>query len=51
MNEVFLKIIDDHITYDPMNEKFRWTNLTTKKARQWIIIHCRAIKNPGGMGF
>jgi hypothetical protein len=31
IDEVFLKVIDDHIAGDPMNEKIRWTNLSRKK--------------------
>jgi Rhodopirellula transposase DDE domain len=31
IDEVFLKIIDDHIAGDPMDEKIRWTNLSYKK--------------------
>ena len=31
INEVFLKVIDDHIAGDPMNDKIRWTNLSHKK--------------------
>ena len=31
IDEVFLKVIDDHIAGDPMNDKIRWTNLSRKK--------------------
>ncbi|MCF8093499.1 MAG: hypothetical protein K9K40_13715 [Desulfotignum sp.] len=31
IDEVFLKIIDDYIAGDPMNDKIRWTNLSHKK--------------------
>ena len=31
IDEVFLKIIDDHIAGDPMDAKIRWTNLSHKK--------------------
>jgi hypothetical protein len=31
IDEVFLKVIDDHIAGDPMDEKIRWTNLSHKK--------------------
>lgn len=31
IDEVFLKVIDDHIAGDPMNENIRWTNLSHKK--------------------
>ena len=31
IDEVFLKVIDDYIAGDPMNEKIRWTNLSQKK--------------------
>lgn len=31
IDEVFLKIIDDYIAGDPMNERIRWTNLSHKK--------------------
>ncbi len=31
IDEVFLKVIDDHIAGDPMDERIRWTNLSHKK--------------------
>jgi transposase len=31
IDEVFLKVIDDHIAGDPMDAKIRWTNLSHKK--------------------
>lgn len=31
IDEVFLKVIDDHIAGDPVDEKIRWTNLSQKK--------------------
>lgn len=31
IDEVFLKVIDDYIAGDPMDEKIRWTNLSHKK--------------------
>ncbi len=31
IDDVFLKVIDDHIAGDSMNEKIRWTNLSHKK--------------------
>lgn len=31
INEIFLKVIDDHIAGDPMDNKIRWTNLSHKK--------------------
>lgn len=31
IDEVFLKVIDDYIAGDPMNEKIRWTNLSHRK--------------------
>ncbi len=31
IDEVFLKVIDDHIAGDPMDVKIRWTNLSHKK--------------------
>jgi len=31
IDEVFLKVIDDHIAGDPMNESIRWTNLSQKQ--------------------
>jgi len=31
IDDVFLKVIDDHIAGDPMNGKIRWTNLSHKK--------------------
>jgi len=31
INEIFLKVIEDHIAGDPMNGKIRWTNLSHKK--------------------
>ncbi len=31
IDEVFLKVIDNHIAGDPMDEKIRWTNLSHKK--------------------
>ena len=31
IDEVFLKVIDDYIAGDPMNENIRWTNLSHKK--------------------
>ena len=31
IDEVFLKVIDNHIAGDPMNEKIRWTNLSHRK--------------------
>ena len=31
IDEVFLKVIDDHIAGDPMDEKIRWTNLSQKQ--------------------
>lgn len=31
INEVFLKVIDNYIAGDPMDEKIRWTNLSHKK--------------------
>lgn len=31
IDEIFLKIIDNHIAGDPMNSKIRWTNLSHKK--------------------
>ena len=31
IDEVFLKVIDNHIAGDPMNGKIRWTNLSHKK--------------------
>ena len=31
INKIFLKVIDDHIAGDPMDEKIRWTNLSHKK--------------------
>jgi len=31
IDEVFLKVIDDYIAGDPMNEKIRWTNLSQKQ--------------------
>jgi hypothetical protein len=34
IDEVFLKVIDDHIAGDPMDAKIRWTNLSHKKIAQ-----------------
>jgi hypothetical protein len=31
IDEVFLKVIDDYIAGDPMDEKIRWTNLSQKQ--------------------
>ena len=31
IDEVFLKVIDDYIAGDPMNEGIRWTNLSQKQ--------------------
>ena len=31
IDEVFLKVIDDYIAGDPMDEKIRWTNLSRKQ--------------------
>jgi hypothetical protein len=31
IDETFLKVIDDYIAGDPMDEKIRWTNLSHKK--------------------
>ena len=31
IDQVFLKVIDDYIAGDPMNEKIRWTNLSQKQ--------------------
>lgn len=31
IDKVFLKIIDDYVAGDPMDEKIRWTNLSHKK--------------------
>ena len=31
INQIFLKVIEDHIAGDPMNGKIRWTNLSHKK--------------------
>ena len=31
IDEVFLKVIDDYIAGDPVDEKIRWTNLSQKK--------------------
>lgn len=31
IDEVFLKVIDNHIAGDPMNGKIRWANLSHKK--------------------
>lgn len=31
IDEIFLKVIDDYIAGDPMDEKIRWTNLSHKK--------------------
>ena len=31
INEIFLKVIDDHIAGDSMDNKIRWTNLSHKK--------------------
>jgi hypothetical protein len=31
IDEMFLKVIDDYIAGDPMDEKIRWTNLSRKK--------------------
>jgi hypothetical protein len=31
IDEVFLKVIDDHIAGDPMDAEIRWTNLSHKK--------------------
>ena len=31
IDEVFLKVIDDYIAGDPMNESIRWTNLSHNK--------------------
>jgi hypothetical protein len=34
---VFLKVIDDHIAGDPMDEKIRWTNLSQKQIAAKMI--------------
>ena len=49
INEVFLKVIDDHIAGDPMDEKIRWTNLSHKKIAvkmkdEGIIISVTVVK-------
>ena len=31
IDQVFLKVIDDYIAGDPMDEKIRWTNLSQKQ--------------------
>lgn len=31
IDEIFLRVIDNHIAGDPMNSKIRWTNLSHKK--------------------
>jgi predicted GNAT family acetyltransferase len=31
IDEIFLKVIDDHIAGNPMDERIRWTNLSHKK--------------------
>ena len=37
IDEVFLKVIDDHIAGDPMDEKIRWTNLSQKQIAAKMI--------------
>ncbi len=49
IDEVFLKVIDDHIAGDPMDEKIRWTNLSHKKIaakmkEEGIIISVTVVK-------
>ena len=39
INEVFLKVIDNHIAGDPMNENIRWTNLSLKNIASRMKEH------------
>jgi hypothetical protein len=49
IDEVFLKVIDDYIAGDPMDEKIRWTNLSRKQIaekmqEQGICISVTVVK-------
>jgi hypothetical protein len=49
IDEVFLKVIDNYIAGDPMDEKIRWTNLSHKKiaakmSEQGIDISVTVVK-------
>ena len=49
IDEVFLKVIDDYIAGDPMDEKIRWTNLGQKQIaekmqQQGILISVTVVK-------
>ena len=49
INETFLKVIDNHIAGDPMNEKVRWTNLSRKQIAskmecEGIVISVTVVK-------
>ena len=49
IDQVFLKVIDDHIAGDPMNDKIRWTNLSQKQIaakmqEQGICISVTVVK-------
>ena len=49
IDEVFLKVIDDYIAGDPMDEKIRWTNLSQKQIaekmqEQGICISVTVVK-------
>ena len=49
IDEVFLKVIDDYIAGDPMDEKIRWTNLSQKQIaekmqKQGICISVTVVK-------
>lgn len=49
IDDVFLKVIDDHIAGDPMDEKIRWTNLSrnqiaSKMKQEGIDISVTVVK-------
>jgi hypothetical protein len=49
IDKVFLKVIDDYIAGDPMDEKIRWTNLSQKQIaakmqEQGIVISVTVVK-------